>query len=274
MRRILVLFSTAVVLYLSVSYWYFPNSPYSQYSLQNFSYYVIQPIGNVNKFFNKIENAFQSISSWFYTRKTINKRLENLEKIETELQQVKLELTATQKTINQLIPLTNFSTPKDFDKVTVKVYGSPIGFYNAQIIISAPTDITLKKDNVALSEKGLVGRVIESSNCLLRIMLITDMVSRVPVKILETGENAVAVGSGASVMTLEHLQSREMITNSYKRPPEVGDVLVTSGIGGIFPPDLPVGTVLSIKDDEITIKPFVVFHKLEIVTILYDQVER
>jgi cell shape-determining protein MreC len=50
--------------------------------------------------------------------------------------------------------------------------------------------------------------------------------------------------------------------------------LVTSGIGGIFPPDLPVGTVLSIKDDEITIKPFVVFHKLEIVTILYDQVER
>jgi rod shape-determining protein MreC len=105
-------------------------------------------------------------------------------------------------------------------------------------------------------------------------MLITDMVSRVPVKILETGENAVAVGSGASVMTLEHLQSREMITNSYKRPPEVGDVLVTSGIGGIFPPDLPVGTVLSIKDDEITIKPFVVFHKLEIVTILYDQVER
>ena len=74
-------------------------------------------------------------------------------------------------------------------------------------------------------------------------------------------------------MTLEHLQSREMITNNYKRPPEVGDVLVTSGIGGVFPPDLPVGVVASIKDNEITIKPFVIFHTLELVTILYDHTE-
>jgi rod shape-determining protein MreC len=128
----------------------------------------------------------------------------------------------------------------------------------------------MKKDDIAVSEKGLVGRVVEASSRILRIMLITDMASRVPIKILETGENAIAVGNGTSIMSLEHLQSREMITNSYKRPTEVGDILVTSGVGGIFPPDIMVGIVTAIKDEEISVKPFVSFHTLEIVRILYD----
>lgn len=273
MRRILVLFSTAVILYLSASYWYLPNSPYAHYSLQHFSSYIMQPIGGINSFFNKIGGFFCNVEHWFLTRKNLNERLKALEKIEAELQQAKLELITTQKIIDQLSPLVNFTFPKDFKKVTTRVYGSPIGFYDAQIIVSAPDKIILQKDNVALSDKGLVGRVIESSNRLLRIMLITDMASRVPVKILETGENCIATGSGSSVMTLEHLQSNEMITNHYKRSPEVGDVLVTSGIGGIFPPDLPVGTIASINNEEIIVKPFVVFHTLEIVTILYDQSE-
>ena len=69
---------------------------------------------------------------------------------------------------------------------------------------------------------------------------------------------------------LEHLPRREMLTKSYKRPTEVGDILVTSGVGGIFPPDIMVGIVTAIKDEEISVKPFVSFHTLEIVRILYD----
>ncbi len=272
MRRVLVLFSAAVVLYLSVSYWYLPNSPYAQYSLQHLSSYVLKPIGSINHFFHGVGEVFFDMRYWLFTRKGLNQRLHNLDKIETELQQTKLELMISQNLTKQLVSLVKFSNPVGFKAVTARVYGSPVGFYDAQLIVGAPATILLQKDYVAITEKGLVGRVFESSNRMVRIMLITDMASRVPVKIHETGENGITVGNGASVMTLEHLQSREMITNIYKRPPEVGDVLVTSGIGGVFPPDLPVGTVLSIKDDEILIKPFVTFHTLSIVTILYDHV--
>ena len=271
MRRVLVLFTTAVLLYLSASYWYLPGSPYAQYSLQNFSSYIIQPVSGINCVLKNLGSFFEEIENWVSTRKTLHKRLANLEKTETELQQSKLELIASQKIINQLSTLVNFKFPEAYKKVTTRVYGSPIGFYDSQLIVGTPNEIDLPKDNVALTDKGLVGRIIESSNRLIRIMLITDMASRVPVKILETGENCIAVGNGTFVMNLEHLQSHEMITNSYKRPPEIGDVLVTSGIGGIFPPDLPVGTISSIKDDEITLKPFVIFHTIEVVTILYDQ---
>lgn len=273
MRKVLVLFATAILLYLSTSYWYLPNSPYPKYSLQNFSSYIMQPISGINIVLGSLGNFFKETEKWFLTRKSLHQRLDNLEKLEAELQQNKLELISSQKIINQLSSLVNLNFPKNFKKVTVRIYGSPIGFYNAQLIAGAPNGITLRKDSIALTDKGIVGRIIESSNRLIRIMLITDMASRVPVKILETGENCIAVGSGASTMTLEHLQSTEMITNSYKRSPKVGDILVTSGIGGIFPPDLPVGTITSIKDEEISLKPFVVFHTLEVVTILYDQAE-
>ena len=141
----------------------------------------------------------------------LNEHLKKLEQIEDELQQTKIELSTAQKIINQLEPLTNFQVPSKFSRVTVRVYGSPIGFYDAQLITASPSNIVIKKDEIAISEKGLVGRIVESSNRILRVMLITDMASRVPIKIIETGENGIAVGNGTSTMSLEHLQSREMI---------------------------------------------------------------
>lgn len=273
MRRILILFCAAAVLYLSVSYWYLPNSPYSQYSLQTLSSPLLRSIGATNHFLHNFYESFCDLKNWFSSRSKLNERLKKLEEVEAELVQTKLELTTFQKILKQLEPLTNFQTPKSFNRITVRVYGSPIGFYDAQLITAAPESVVIKKDDIAVNEKGLVGRVIESSNRILRIMLITDMASRVPVKVLETGENAIIVGNGTPTMFLEHLQSREMITNSYKRPPEVGDVLVTSGVGEIFPPDILVGVVAAIKDEEITVKPFVTFHVCETVSILYGHME-
>lgn len=193
-----------------------------------------------------------------------------MEMLENELQQVKLELNTSQKIINQLQTLTNFDFPKKFNHVSVRVYGCPVGFYDAQLITSTTKNAPIYKDNVAVAAKGLVGRVIESSNRILRIMLITDIASRVPVKILDTGENAIVVGNGTQTMSLEYLQSNELLKNNYKRPPKEGDVLVTSGVGGIFPPDIMVGSITTIKDEVIMVKPFVTFQTLDVVSILYD----
>lgn len=271
MRRILVLFCTAAILYLSASYWYLPNSPYSHYALQNVSSTLLQSVGTINNVVRKISKGYENTKYWFLSRAKLNKHLKKIETLESELQQAKLELNVNQKIIDQLRPLTHFNFPKQLDKVSVRVYGCPVGFYDAQLITSTARNASIKKDDVAISEKGLVGRVVETSNTILRIMLITDIASRVPVKILETGENAIVVGNGSSTMLLEYLQSKETLRNNFKRPPIVGDVLVTSGVGGIFPPDMMVGNITSIKDEIITVKPFVTFQTLEVVCILYDQ---
>ena len=272
MRRILIVFCTAAALYLSVSYWYLPNSPYSKSSLDFISSRVIQPIAAANIYFHKFLSLFSDLNNLFLGRVEINKRLKKLEKIEDELQQTKIELNRYQSITKELKSLTNFHVPEKFKQVSVSVYGAPIGFYDAQLITASPPNVTIKKDDVAVNEKGLIGRVSEASSRLIRIMLITDMASRVPVKILETGENAMIIGNGTATMSLKHLQSREMITNNYKHPPKIGDIVVTSGIGGIYPADIPVGMINAIKDEEISVKPFVIFHTLEIIAIIYGHV--
>lgn len=271
MRRILVLFCTATILYLSASYWYLPNSPYSYYALQNISSSFLYSVGAVNGFFQNVSNKYDDIRYWFFSRSKLNEHLKEMERLESELKQTKLELNTSQKIIAQLQTLTNFDFPKHLNKVSVRVYGCPVGFYDAQIITSSAKNASIRKDDVAVCEKGLVGRVVEASSKILRVMLITDIASRVPVKILETGENAIVVGNGTSVMSLEYLQSKETIRRDYKRPPVVGDVLVTSGIGGIFPPDIMVGSITAIEDDSISVKPFVMFQSLDVVCILYEQ---
>ena len=89
---------------------------------------------------------------------------------------------------------------------------------------------------------GLVGRVVETGRWASRILLVTDGRSHVPVRLLRGGVPALAVGRGDGTVELRTLEVGE---NPFRR----GDVVVTSGTGGIFPPDIPVATVLRTEGD-------------------------
>lgn len=102
----------------------------------------------------------------------------------------------------------------------------------------------VSKNDPILTTKGyLVGRVHHTSgprNKLTRIMPITDPASRVPVKVEKSGEQAVLKGQGQSPMELTHIENLSKF--------EVGQILVTSGIGGIFPAGLPVAVITQINN--------------------------
>ena len=83
---------------------------------------------------------------------------------------------------------------------------------------------------------GLIGRVLETGRWASRILLIIDGASNVPVRSTRDGTPALAVGRGDGTIELRTL---EVGQNPFRR----GDVLVTSGAGGLFPPNIPVATV-------------------------------
>ncbi len=116
------------------------------------------------------------------------------------------------------------------------------------------------KNDPVLSTKGyLVGRIIvvhqdilnehrqqsiptyksKESPRLVRIMPITDPASRIPVKIEETGEQAILAGRGQNSMEVTHLENISRF--------KPGQKLVTSGIGGIYPAGIPVAEVSKIS---------------------------
>ena len=89
----------------------------------------------------------------------------------------------------------------------------------------------------AVDGRGVVGRVVGVGKRSSRLLLLTDFSSRVPVIVQPGARRAVLSGDGTTAPKLEFLDSGERI--------KPGDLIETSGDGGVFPPDLPVGRVVT-----------------------------
>jgi rod shape-determining protein MreC len=99
------------------------------------------------------------------------------------------------------------------------------------------------------SPEGLVGRVIMASRITSRVLLITDGGNVVPVKRARDGMPALATGRGDGALDIRALEAGS-------NPFRVGDIFVTSGAGGVYPPDVPVGLVLKSNRDLAIARPF------------------
>ncbi|MDG1858297.1 MAG: rod shape-determining protein MreC, partial [Emcibacteraceae bacterium] len=94
-----------------------------------------------------------------------------------------------------------------------------------------------------------------------RVLLLSDINSRIPVKFAETGVNVILAGDNSELQQVEFMPTDEIAN--------VGDQIVTSGMGGIFPPDLPVGEVSEITDfGAIKIQPSVNLNRLNYVSVI------
>ncbi len=94
--------------------------------------------------------------------------------------------------------------------------------------------------NPVLSEHGLVGRVIAVAPRVSRIMMLTDVESRIPVLIARTNGRAILTGDGGASPRLDYLRTHDPV-----RP---GDRILTSGDGGVIPRGLPVGVAVRAVD--------------------------
>ncbi len=107
-----------------------------------------------------------------------------------------------------------------------------------QAIISAGLADGVRPRMPVIAADGLAGRVTEVGQGAARVMLLTDADSRVPVKVLRTGWTGLAVGTGGTLMDFQF-----DIASGTDRI-RVGDRLVTSGDGGLYPPGVPVGVII------------------------------
>jgi rod shape-determining protein MreC len=95
---------------------------------------------------------------------------------------------------------------------------------------------------------GLVGRVVAVGHMTAQVALLTDGGSIVPVRRARDGLSAIATGTGEGAIDVRALGAGD---NPFKR----GDVLVTSGIGGVYAPDIPVAVIVRIAGDQAIARP-------------------
>ncbi len=98
------------------------------------------------------------------------------------------------------------------------------------------------------SADGLIGRTLDVGGSVTRVMLVSDPQSVIPVRRASDGLAALATGTGATLVEIRPLNSA---TNSFR----VGDILLTSGSGGLYQPRTPLAVVIRITDDGALARP-------------------
>ena len=122
-----------------------------------------------------------------------------------------------------------------------------------------------KSEGVAVGQPvrepgGLVGRVVETGAHAARVMLLTHVDSRVPVAMVRDGTPALVFGRNDAL-----LEVKTVITD--RNPFRPGDLLITSGAGGIYPPDIAVAIVVKPTEEGALARPAVPPEKLGFVIV-------
>jgi rod shape-determining protein MreC len=92
------------------------------------------------------------------------------------------------------------------------------------------------------SADGLVGRIIDAGTLASRVLLVSDRSNIVPARLLRNGIPVIAQGRGDGTIDVRPL---EVGRNPFRR----GDIIITSGTGGLYPPLVPIGRVVKLDDD-------------------------
>ncbi len=118
----------------------------------------------------------------------------------------------------------------------------------------------VEKGDVVLSDSGVIGRVDKVMDTYAKIILITDINSKIPVMVEDSRIRGVLSGDNTMMPKLVFIPLNAEIN--------IGDRIVTSGVSGVFPAGLPVGQVVAVSKTEIKVKPFTSLEQIEYVKIV------
>ena len=115
----------------------------------------------------------------------------------------------------------------------------------------------------AMDSLGLVGRIAGIGLTSSRVMLLTDVSSRVPVIVQPSGQEALVSGDNTLYPSVEFLKNKSLV--------KPGDRVITSGRGGTLPPDLLIGQLVMDPNKRLRVKLAADYERLKFVRVLRDQ---
>jgi rod shape-determining protein MreC len=238
-------------------------------------------------YFSSASNVFTdtliNIQFWFSSRfvalqdfltaprDIVSLRQQNAE-LQNEVAELQAQVIQLQQQVGEtqiLAALVDFSRarPENTYKAAAVIGRDPSPFLHYVIINRGSNDGILRGMPV-VTDQGLVGRVDAVIADAARIQLITDPASNVNVRLQNAGVEASLVGSVTGDVNLDLIPQDANL--------ETGDLVLTSGLGGGYPPDLIVGQVINIRSRDFdlfqraTVQPVVDFTRLQIVLVIVN----
>jgi len=156
--------------------------------------------------------------------------------------------------------LLNFAPDAEVSFITARVIADTGGAFAHSLLLAAGPQDGVRKGQAVVTGGGLIGRVADVGGRSVRVLLITDLNSRIPVTVEATRTRAILAGNNTGRPRLIHLTPGATVS--------AGERIVTSGHGGAFPPGLPMGVIASVSDGGILVRPHVSRESLEFVRIV------
>ena len=226
--------------------------------IKNISSSLIVPITRVisapiNAFSNFVEqyNQFRSLK---FENKILQEEIVRLKKWQTLAIQNSRENKVLKKLLN--------ATDNNLILVkTASLINRNDTIYSKIINLNAGYEDNIKINMSAINERGLIGKVIDTTSNNSRVILLTDPNLSISVKSISDGIFSLLSGSGDG----KYLVSSFVKEN---KMPRLGDIVVTSGTAQIFPVDLLVGKVAKVEKNRFFVLPFVDFKNIDYVQIV------
>jgi rod shape-determining protein MreC len=230
---------------------------------------------------NQLGSALVALQTWFSTRyqgiqdfvtaprDIVSLRARNAE-LESQVSQLQAQVIELQQRVSEteiLAALVDFSraSPESTYKAAAVIGRDPSPFLH-YVIINRGSNDGIRRGMPVVTNQGLVGRVDAVIADASRVQLITDPGSTVNVRLQKAETDAVLLGSVTGDISLDMI-SQDVVV-------EAGDLVLTSGLGGVYPPDIIVGQVVTIRGleyelfQQATVQPAVDFTRLEIVLVI------
>jgi len=154
----------------------------------------------------------------------------------------------------------NYKGPKRDSFITARVVADGRGPFVKSVLVNAGARDGAAKGQAVITSGSLVGRVTAAGARSARVLILTDLNSRIPVIVEESRTRAILAGDNSPRPALQYLPETAVV--------KPGQRIVTSGHGGILPPGLPVGRVIVTKGGVFRVQPFVNLDQLEYLQIV------
>jgi rod shape-determining protein MreC len=204
-----------------------------------------------------VQTGIQAVFEWPVLR-------QKNEALETDLKSLHRELIGLEELKQEkarLEALLNLKTSSYQRAAAARVIARDPSHWSQFIVIDKGSVDGIREDAVLVHPDGLIGKVVSSGRYSARAILLTDPESRVSALNQRTRDVGLIKGTGAFTLKMTYLDRESKV--------QVGDLIVSSGLGGIYPKGIPIGRVELVGEDRsqlalyAVVKPFVSFSKLE-----------
>ncbi len=149
--------------------------------------------------------------------------------------------------------------------VTVRAVTAPGGSFAHTLLISIGSEKGVVPGNPVVTSDGLVGMIIDVGRNHARVLMISDINARIPVMLASSSWPGLTIGKNSEYLELAFLPA--------EAKPALGELVLTSGHGGILPAGLAVGRVERLEDARVRVRPAVDFRQLGYVSVLIGGME-